>query len=51
VMETAFPLASLPSATNCCVPPMSRVTGPGVTLTLASGPGVIATVAYPERRR
>ena len=44
-MATALPPASLPVATNCCVPPAGSVAGFGVTVMEASGPAVTVTVA------
>src|SRR5690606_15145559 len=48
VTATTLPLASLPTAVNCCVAPMSRVTGFGVTTMVASGPAVTMAVAVAE---
>src|ERR1700681_2400042 len=50
VIATTLPPASLPTATNCWVPLIARVSGLGVTVMLASGPGATAitvTVAWP----
>ena len=47
VMATTLPLASVPTAVNCCVKPGDSVTGLGVTLMVASGPAVTMTVAVP----
>lgn len=44
VIATTLPFASLPTAVNCCVAPMSSV-GFGVTVIVASGPAVTVTVA------
>jgi hypothetical protein len=48
-MATVFPPASLPTAVYCCVPPMDRVVGVGVTVMLANGPAITVTEAVPER--
>ena len=45
VMATTLPLASVPTAVNCCVNPGDSVTGLGVTVMVASGPAVTMTVA------
>ena len=45
VIATTLPLASLPTAVNCCVALGSRETGFGVTTMVASGPAVTVTVA------
>src|ERR1019366_1824847 len=45
VIATTLPLASLPTAVNCCVALMSSVVGVGVTVMVASGPAVTVTVA------
>src|ERR1700680_4928850 len=42
-----LPPASLPTATNCCVPLMGNVSGFGVTAMVATGPTVTVTVAVP----
>ena len=47
VIATTLPLASLPTAVNCCVAPALSVTGFGVTTIVASGPAVTVTVALP----
>src|ERR1041385_5213652 len=47
-MATTLPPASGPTAVNCCVPVMGRVTGVGVTVMVANGPVVTTTVAVPE---
>jgi hypothetical protein len=43
-----LPPASLPTAVNCCVVLIESVTGFGVTVIVASGPGVTMTVAVAE---
>src|SRR5450759_167525 len=43
VIATTLPLASLPTAVNCCVPPMTSV-GFGVTVIVKSGPAVTVIV-------
>ena len=48
VMATTLPAASRPTAVNCCCAPMASVTGLGVTVMVASGPGVTLTVAVPK---
>src|SRR4051812_13887318 len=45
VSTTALPLASLPVAVNCWVPPTASVAGVGVTVMVASAPEVTMTVA------
>src|SRR5450756_1035753 len=40
VIATTLPFASLPTAVNCCVPPMTSVAGFGVTVIVKSGPAV-----------
>ena len=45
---TMFPLASFPTAVNCCVPLIGRLAGFGVTVMLANGPVVTVTVAEPD---
>jgi hypothetical protein len=47
VIVTTLPLASLPTAVNCCVAP-TRSVGFGVTVIVASGPAVTMTVAVAE---
>jgi hypothetical protein len=47
VIVTGLPLASLPTAVNCCVAP-TRSVGFGVTVIVASGPAVTTTVAVAE---
>src|SRR5450759_533795 len=44
VIATTLPLASLPTAVNCCVPPMTSVAGFGVTVIVKSGPAVTVIV-------
>lgn|GEM_PF-7050495 len=48
LMATTLPPASLPTAVNVCTAPWPSVTGFGVTVIEASGPGVTMTVAEPE---
>ena len=43
VIATTLPLASLPVATNCCVPLTAIVTGLGVTVIVANGPALLTT--------
>src|ERR1019366_4847994 len=47
-ITTMFPFASLPTAVNCCVPPVERVLGFGLTVIDASAPTATFTVAKPE---
>jgi hypothetical protein len=47
VIATRLPFASLPTAVNSRVRPTLSVVGFGVTVMLASGPGVTVTVAVP----
>ncbi len=44
VIGTTLSLASLPVATNCCVPLTTTVAGFGVTVIVANGPGLAITV-------
>src|ERR1700694_25031 len=45
VIATTFPVASLPTAVNCCVVLIGSVAGFGVTVIDASAPGATMTVA------
>src|ERR1035437_10213903 len=47
-ITTMFPFASLPTAVNCCVPPVERLLGFGLTVIDASAPTATFTVAKPE---
>src|ERR1035437_5913752 len=47
-IATTLPLASLPTAVNCCVPPVARLLGFGLTVIVASAPTATFTVAKPE---
>src|ERR1019366_1490194 len=47
-ITTMFPFASLPTAVNCCVPPVERVLVLGLTVIVASAPTPTFTVAKPE---
>src|SRR6476619_7058935 len=48
VIATTLPPASLPTAVNCCGVLIASVTGFGVTVIVASGPGVTMAVAVPK---
>src|SRR5688500_14731018 len=48
VIGTMLPLPSLPTAVNCCWPPMFSVSGFGVTVIVASAPATTVTLAVPE---
>jgi hypothetical protein len=48
VIATTLPPASLPTAVNCCCVLIPSVTGFGVTVIVASGPGVTIAVAVPK---
>src|ERR1035437_8020205 len=47
-ITTMFPFASLPTAVNCCVPPVERLLVLGLTVIDASAPTATFTVAKPE---
>src|ERR1035437_2275942 len=46
-IATMFPFASLPTAVNCCVPPVERLLVLGLTVIDASAPRPTFTVAEP----
>src|ERR1035437_5007399 len=46
-IATMFPFASLPTAVNCCVPPVERLLVLGLTVIDASAPTPTFTVAEP----